>query len=77
MSNQMYCKITLKMSSDAFVSFQKKGRMTKPKPKIEVGTQNKTDVDLDWLPEDTLQKLSEWYFLSIHYTLDIYLCRKK
>jgi len=42
------------------VSFGKKGRsgMTKAKPVIEVGTQNKGDVDLDWLPEDTLQKLN-------------------
>lgn len=36
-----------------------RGRMTKIRPTIEVGTQNKGDVDLDWLPEDTLQKLNK------------------
>lgn len=44
------------------VSFGKKGgrSMTKgPRTAIEVGTQNKGDVDLDWLPEETLQKLNK------------------
>lgn len=42
-------------------SFGRKGRsgLSKSRPTIEVGTQNKGDVDLDWLPEDTLQKLNK------------------
>jgi translocon-associated protein subunit alpha len=38
-------------------SFSKKRMSGKPKAIIEVGTQNKGDVDLDWLPEETLNKL--------------------
>lgn len=34
-------------------SFGKK-RLSKPKPVIETGTQNKGDVDYDWLPEGTI-----------------------
>lgn len=39
-------------------SFGKK-RLSKPnKPAVEMGTQNKGDIDLDWIPEATLQKLN-------------------
>lgn len=39
-------------------SFGKK-RMSKPsKPAVEMGTQNKGDIDMDWIPQSTLQKLN-------------------
>lgn len=39
---------------------QKKRLSSKPKAQVELGTQNnKSDVDYDWLPRETLQDLSE------------------
>ena len=44
----------------ADVLFQKKrGSRSKARPAIETGTQNKGDVDYDWLPKETLNGLSE------------------
>ena len=40
-------------------SFGKK-RLSKPKQLIEMGTQNKGDVDFDWIPKDTLTAMSEY-----------------
>lgn len=40
-------------------SFGKKRMSSKPsRPAMEMGTQNKGDIDLDWIPEATLQKLN-------------------
>lgn len=40
-------------------SFGKRRMSSKPsRPAVEMGTQNKGDVDLDWIPEETLQKLN-------------------
>lgn len=40
-------------------SFGKKHLSSKPKVQVEMGTQNnKTDVDFDWLPRETLQDLN-------------------
>ena len=36
-----------------------KKRLTKPRQPIEMGTQNKGDVDYDWLPKETLNELSK------------------
>lgn len=36
------------------VSFSKK-RLSKPKPRVEMGTQNKGDVDYDWIPKENLE----------------------
>lgn len=35
-----------------------KKRSSAPKPAVEMGTQNKGDVDFDWLPKEHVQKLS-------------------
>lgn len=43
----------------AIFFLQKKHLSSKPKVQVEMGTQNnKTDVDFDWLPRETLQDLS-------------------
>lgn len=39
-------------------SFGKKISKSKPKPQIEMGTQNKGDVDYDWLPMEHITKSS-------------------
>lgn len=39
-------------------SFGKK-RLSKPKQVVEMGTQNKGDVDFDWIPKDTLNAMSK------------------
>src|SRR6218665_162206 len=45
---------------------QKKRMSSKPKAQVELGTQNnKSDVDYDWLPRETLQDLSELLVLSL------------
>jgi len=36
-----------------------KKRLSKPRQHIEMGTQNKSDVDYDWLPKETLQELNK------------------
>jgi len=36
------------------VSFSKK-RLSKPKQRVEMGTQNKGDVDYDWIPKENLE----------------------
>jgi len=38
-------------------SFGKK-RLSKPKQVVEMGTQNKGDVDFDWIPKDTLDAMN-------------------
>ena len=32
----------------------------KSKPVVELGTQNKNDVDYDWLPKDTINNMSKY-----------------
>ena len=45
---------------------QKKHLGSKPKQVTELGTQNKGDIDYDWLPKEALQELSEQsYFLHL------------
>jgi len=39
-------------------SWGKKKRSTPRAPVVEMGTQNKGDVDFDWLPKETLQELN-------------------
>lgn len=39
-------------------SFSKK-RLSKPRQPVEMGTQNKGDVDYDWLPKETLNELNK------------------
>jgi len=39
-------------------SFSKK-RLAKPRQPIEMGTQNKGDVDYDWLPKETLNEMNK------------------
>ena len=34
--------------------FQRKHIATKPKPAVEMGTQNKSDIDFDWIPKENL-----------------------
>ena len=41
--------------NNCFCTLQKK-RLSKPRQPIEMGTQNKGDVDYDWLPEGTLSE---------------------
>ena len=38
----------------ALLFFQKK-RSSKPKQYVEMGTQNKSDVDYDWIPKENLE----------------------
>jgi len=40
-------------------SFGKKSFSMKPRQPIEMGTQNKGDVDYDWLPKETLNELNK------------------
>lgn len=35
-------------------SFGRKHITTKPKPPVEMGTQNKSDIDFDWIPKENL-----------------------
>lgn len=43
-----------------FSTFGKKHMSSKPKTHVEMGTQNnKTDVDYDWIPKETLQDLNK------------------
>ncbi len=44
------------------ILLQKK-RLSKPRP-VEMGTQNKGDVDYDWLPKETLNEISEYTNLN-------------
>ena len=42
--------------------------MSKPKQPIERGTQNTSDVDMEWLPKEVINELSEYmlkYFFLI------------
>ena len=47
------------------ISFPQKKRLSKPKQQIEMGTQNKTDVDYDWLPKETLEGMSKFAFTDL------------
>lgn len=42
----------------ALGNFSKK-RLSKPRQPVEMGTQNKGDVDYDWLPKETLNELNK------------------
>ncbi|KAK2176036.1 hypothetical protein NP493_689g01037 [Ridgeia piscesae] len=42
-----------------FNTFGKKHMPKKSKPVVELGTQNKNDVDYDWLPKDTINNMNK------------------
>ena len=39
--------------------FEQKKRLSRPKQQIEMGTQNKGNIDYDWLPKETLEGMSK------------------
>ena len=46
---------------------QKKHSSKKPKLVVELGTQNKNDVDYDWLPQHTIDNMSEYLVLLLEH----------
>lgn len=52
------CVLLLLGGQQLLSSFGKKISKSKPKPQIEMGTQNKGDVDYDWLPMEHITKSS-------------------
>lgn len=66
----IYSQINVLGNSSFTIIFQRK-HLSKPKPKIEMGTQN-SDIDYDWIPKEALQSechvvcwKSCWWMLSL------------
>ena len=47
-----------------------KKRLSKPRPVVEMGTQN-ADIDYDWIPKETIKEMSE---LGLSLCVCIYVC---
>lgn len=52
------CVLTLVGVHQLLGSLSRK-KLSKPKQKIEMGTQNQSDIDYDWLPEGTIDSLNK------------------
>lgn len=51
--------VLLLVGAQQLVATYGKKRLSKPRKPIEMGTQNKGDVDYDWLPKETLNEINK------------------